>query len=74
MSVTRADDRRPVRRVVSDGNGSHYIVELGAHALRIRPLGAQREGPAAFARSFRQIYYDAAAGGPLGPTPRKGKR
>lgn len=69
--MTRASDTKPVRRVVTDGDGREYVLEVYARFCRLRPIRTRRGGPAEVTRCWSQVYLDGHAGGPLASRKRK---
>ena len=44
--MTRAQDAKPTKRIISDRDGQEYVIEVGYRTLRMRPLRSRRGGPA----------------------------
>lgn len=54
--MTRADERRPTRRLVQDGFGADLVVELTPRLIAVRPKGTRARGPAEVTVSPGQLY------------------
>ncbi len=64
--MTRADDKRPTRRIMSGREwrnlpGQEYTVELFRSVVKVRPKGARRGGPAEVLVPIGALYQHGMA-------------
>ena len=53
--MTRADETKPVRRVVQTDDGE-MVAEVRARTLTLRPVRTRKGGPAEVCLSFSSLY------------------
>lgn len=59
--MTKGSNERPVRRVLADRYGDHWVVELRADLILIRPKGSRVGGKAEIAVTPGIVYQRAMA-------------